>query len=156
MKMMRHLGCLALTGSLLVVACAGSEESSPPPEPRVPTCDEADVYRRGLEKPGNKQLIRVAIVDSDPAPPQAEIYNKLRVRVTDDAGAPMDDVTVVIDTLMPEHDHGVTVPINVTPLGQGEFELNPLYLFMSGFWEITVIVQQGGVETDRVKFSFCV
>jgi hypothetical protein len=156
MDMMSRLVGLALLGSLLAAACGGSDESSSPPPARVPTCQEADVYQRGLEKAGNKQGIKVAIVDAEPAPPQAEVYNKLRVRVTDGGGQPMDDVALVIHTLMPEHNHGVTVPIKVTPLGQGEFEINPLYLFMAGFWEITVIVQQGSDETDRVTFSFCV
>ena len=153
---MYRAGYLALVASLLATACGGNEESTPPPDPPVPTCDQADVYSRGMEKPGNRQQIRVAIVDSEPAPPQVEVYNKLRVRVTDTSGAPMDDVTVVIDTFMPEHRHGVTVPIKVTPLGNGEYELNPLYMFMGGFWEISVIVKQGSVETDRVKFAFCV
>jgi hypothetical protein len=154
-KMMRLAGCLALAGSLFFAACSGSEES-PPPDPPVPTCEQADVYERGMAKPGNRGQIQVAILDAEPAPPQVEVYNKLRVRVTDAAGAPMDDVTVVIDTFMPLHKHGATVPVTVTPLGNGEYELNPLYLFMGGYWEITVIVKQGSVETDRAKFAFCV
>jgi hypothetical protein len=156
MSMMRRPVSLALLGLLLAAACGGGEESNSPPEARVPTCQEADVYERGLQKPGDNRRVNVAIVDAEPAPPQPEVYNKLRVRVTDGSAQPMYDVTLVIDTLMPEHNHGVTVPIKVTPLGQGEFELNPLYLFMAGLWEITVIVMQGSNELDRVTFSFCI
>jgi hypothetical protein len=150
-----HRWFLALA-LLLAAGCGGDDKGEQTTEP-IPTCDQADVYTRGMEKTGDEQLVRIALLEVDPAPPQAGVRGMWRVRVTDMNGAPIEGAVLVIDTYMPPpHGHGATVTNTAKPLGQGEFEITPMYFFMGGgVWEITIIVQREGEEIDRVKFIFC-
>jgi hypothetical protein len=157
-KKMRFLALIGGLAAAALLACSSGDGAPPPDDsaPQLLTCEQAEQFSRGMEKTGATQHVKVAIVDADPAPPQAEVRGMWRVRLTDMNGVPLDAVSVVVDTYMPLHKHSSTVSNTVEPLGQGEYEIKPLYLFMSGVWEITVIVYQGDLELDRVKFSFCV
>jgi hypothetical protein len=39
---------------------------------------------------------------------------------------------------MPDHQPGTSVVPGVTAQSGGNYQISPLYLFMSGYWEITV------------------
>jgi hypothetical protein len=57
---------------------------------------------------------------------------------------------------MPDHGHGTGVKAVVTPTGSdGRYEVAPLYLFMPGYWEVTLTVQTGAVRDD-VVFPVCI
>lgn len=79
----------------------------------------------------------------------------------DDAasGQPADGVVTGISPWMPDHRHGTT-PVMVSAAGAGTYTLAPLYLYMSGYWEITVNLtgtsSAGGATTDSAMFPICI
>jgi hypothetical protein len=61
--------------------------------------------------------------------------------------------------VMPKHNHGAaTFPV-VVDQGEGTFEVSAIYLFMSGYWELTLNLlpeADAGGATDEVVLSVCV
>ena len=59
--------------------------------------------------------------------------------------------------MMPDHGHGTPVNAEVTVMPTpGQYELSPVNLFMTGYWEITLELTLPKGETDSVMFGFCV
>jgi hypothetical protein len=52
---------------------------------------------------------------------------------------------------MPDHAHGSPQPVVVTEMGDGEYKLDPVNLFMAGYWEVTI-----SAEDDDIVFPLCV
>jgi hypothetical protein len=57
-------------------------------------------------------------------------------------GQAIDGLEISAAPFMPDHGHG-TAPVAVTPKGQGRYELSPVHLFMSGYWEVKLGLKQG-------------
>jgi hypothetical protein len=56
---------------------------------------------------------------------------------------------------MPDHGHGTDGIANVTAASApGQYTVDPLYLFMAGYWTITVNITNGAT-TDQVVYSVC-
>ena len=81
------------------------------------------------------------------------------IEVDDAAGTPTDGVVTGVSPYMPDHRHGTT-PVMISAAGAGTYTLTPLYLYMSGYWEITVNLTgasgTGGATTDSAMFPICV
>jgi len=60
---------------------------------------------------------------------------------------------------MPDHQHGTT-PVGMMPAGSGTYTLNPVNLYMAGYWEVTVNISAtdagGTTTTDSAMFPLCV
>ena len=80
------------------------------------------------------------------------------IEVDDASGNPVDGLVTSISPYMPDHRHGTT-PVMVTAAGSGTYTLSPLYLYMSGYWEITVNLigtSGAGGATDSAMFPLCI
>lgn len=113
----------------------------------------ADVFVAGMTKSGSSTI--VTLVAADPAPP-IKGDNHWLVAVTDLAGQPIADLGLAAVPFMPDHGHGSSRAVAVTPYGApGQVRLSPVNLFMAGLWETTLTMNTPGVE-DAVVFAFCV
>lgn len=93
--------------------------------------------------------------------PPAKGTNVWTLEVDDVATSqPVDGLKIVATPRMPDHRHG-TRTVAVTPAGVGLYTLNPLYLYMVGYWEITLdLTDAPGSPTalapDSAMFHLCV
>jgi hypothetical protein len=62
------------------------------------------------------------------------------------------DVTLSVDALMPEHNHGMNTRAIVTPDGVGKFRVDGLMLHMRGEWELYFDIARGN-RVERAQFS---
>jgi len=99
----------------------------------------------------------VRFVDAMPAPP-ARFDNTWIIEVVDLAsGMPVDDAVLEVDPRMPDHNHGTSIQCEVTAMAApGQFQLDPVNLFMPGLWEVELDFTLADETTDRVVFKFCV
>jgi len=95
------------------------------------------------------------LVASDPGPP-VKGSNTWTVRILDPGGTPTDGLAMTVLPFMPDHGHGSTVKAAVTPMGDGVYVIKPLYLYMPGYWEVTLTVQPTGGTKDSVMFPVCI
>lgn len=75
---------------------------------------------------------------------------------------PMDGLLINVTPRMPDHRHGTTT-VKVTPAGVGRYTVNPLYLYMVGYWEITLDLNAPAADgagvaatPDSAQFRICV
>src|SRR4029079_14586493 len=145
---MRYLW-MGLVAALLSagVACSSSGSDDPPGAGGTSQgthCTGGDTYEKDIEKPGAGQQLKFAITDAVPAPPNIA-RNTWVVKVTDMNGAPVDGATLLMKTWMPAHKNGDVVQDNVTPLGGGEYKIEPVDFNMGGLWQITLHATSGSV-----------
>jgi hypothetical protein len=123
----------------------------------VETCEAEtrdDEFAIGLSKSGS--LVQASFVSADPAPP-IKGDNTWVLELEDLQGEPLTGVTIVAIPMMPDHGHGTAITTEVTALEvPGRYQLTPVNLFMTGFWEITLELTLAGGETDSLVFGFCV
>jgi hypothetical protein len=113
-----------------------------------------DTFAVGLSKSG--ALVRATFVSSDPAPP-IKGDNTWVLDFTDLDGAPLSNLELVAVPMMPDHGHGTTINAVVTALDEpGRYQITPVNLFMTGYWETTIDVTLAGGEQDSLMFGFCV
>lgn len=117
--------------------------------------DRADEFGVGLSKTG--EMFTVTFMDATPAPPIRD-FNTWTLKVEDGDGDPVDELEWEVFPWMPDHGHGTPTPVVVSPTGEpGEYELDPLNLFMAGLWTIDLVLampEDGGEDT--VQFAFCI
>lgn len=119
------------------------------------TCTHAtDTYEVGLSKMTGKGMFELMLMDADPAPP-AKKENTWMVHVKDADGNDVAGATLTVNPNMPEHGHGSTQTTTVTDMGDGMYELKPVYLQMAGYWAVPITVTMGS-DTDTAQFDFCV
>jgi len=115
----------------------------------------AETFVANMERDGMNSMLSFVLEAGDPAPP-VKGNNTWTVQVRDSDGAPLTGATVTVHPFMPDHGHGTSVVPQVSAGdGDGEYTVDPLYLFMPGLWEITITAESGDVS-DSAKFSFCV
>jgi len=66
--------------------------------------------------------------------------------VTDATGTPISGLTLSIVPWMPAHGHGTSVKPQIAETAPGVFVATPLYLYMSGHWELRTAI--GGADLD--------
>lgn len=98
--------------------------------------------------------------------------NVWTVKITDAVtGAPLDGLSIQVTPRMPDHPNHGTLAVVVTPLGAGIYDLDPLYLWMAGLWNVKVDIQRsdaggaaagaGGaagaaLASDTATFPICI
>lgn len=156
---MRSLGAAVATVALSAL-CAGCGSDSEEPQGsggsgNTFSCSQqTDTYSVGLAKDSSKGTFRVELMDAEPAPPQKRT-NVWMIHLSDAQAAHLSGVDVRVTPRMPEHGHGSTEQTAVTDLGDGMYELNPVFLHMAGYWVIEISVTQGG-QTDTAEYEFCI
>ena len=155
--MLRSLhASLALAAGLALGACDDGDDDSDDGEAMASACkddDGVDAFTTALAKTGEQYTL--SIVDAEPATPERG-DNSWTIEVTDASGAPVDGVTLDAKPWMPEHGHGTPVEELVTALGDGEYRIDSLNLFMRGLWVITLDVEDDEQVADEVVISVCI
>lgn len=116
-----------------------------------------DDYVAGLEKIGLNNLVKAALDDAAPAPPDVG-DNEWTVTIRDNGNdSLLDGCTFdAITPWMPDHNHGTSPqPIGSAGASSGEYDISQLNLFMGGLWEITFDVTCQGMQ-DTFVYTFCV
>lgn len=99
-------------------------------------------------------MLTFILVAANPAPPAID-DNAWTVKVLDSGGSPVSGATLSIKTWMPDHGHGSPEAAAATANPDGTYTVQPLYLFMTGLWQVTITAQLGAVS-DAATFSFCI
>jgi hypothetical protein len=55
--------------------------------------------------------------------------------ILDSSGMPVDGLSIAVVPWMPAHGHGTVAPV-ITETAPGTFVANPVYLYMSGEWQL--------------------
>ena len=113
----------------------------------------AQVYTANMEQKGYGNLLTFVLVEGTPAPP-VRGTNTWTVKLLDGAGNPVTGATLVATPLMPDHGHGSSVVPETMPSGDG-YTIAPLYLFMAGLWQITLVAMTPA-GNDSTVFDFCI
>ena len=74
--------------------------------------------------------------------------NAVQLTLADAGGGPAGDLTIAVTPWMPSHGHGTSVQPVVTTDAADVFVANPLYLYMSGRWELRMTI--GGAVDDTL------
>lgn len=116
----------------------------------------ADTFSAGMQKTGTQQKLNIKLMTATPAPP-AKGDNTWVIQVSDTANMPIDGATIQVTPFMPEHGHGSSIDVIVTPKGSGgKYTLEPINLSMPGVWEITIDITTATGTSDSLKFAFCI
>jgi YtkA-like len=99
----------------------------------------------------------VKLLASSPTKP-VKGNNTWSVEVDDAGGMPLDALDLTVTPWMPDHGHG-SEPVAVTPAGSGTYSLMPVYLYMSGLWQVKLMItatsQDGGIA-DQAIIPICI
>jgi hypothetical protein len=150
---------VALAGLLLLAgACDGQDpmEDGGSDTMGMSLCeveDRADDFTIGLSKSGMQLDLEIA--EAVPADP-IRGDNTWTVMITDAQGSPAEGLTIDAKPWMPDHGHGSSVEEQVTEMGGGRYMLDPLNLFMAGFWQVTIEITDADGTTDEVMIGVCV
>lgn len=147
----------ALLGSCLVLAASAGGLGCQGDGPGMAVAMNADFYScvdearatpyaKGMTATSAAGAFTVKLLDStftDPTGTHSEApakgSNVWTIEVQDAVtAAPLDGVTMVVTPRMPDHAHGSPLPVVVTSLGGGTYKLDPVYLYMVGFWQVSV------------------
>jgi hypothetical protein len=142
-----------LAASALAPGACGSAGGSMPED-----CDNlGEEFFAGISKTSAAD-VTMEIVSAEPAPPANSDKNAWTVRLTDtstEAAAPIEGANLIVAPYMPQHGHGAP-NIPATEEGGGSYTLSPIYLKMTGLWEVTLKATPAGGPESRVMFRFCI
>jgi hypothetical protein len=115
----------------------------------------ADEFAIGLAKPGESSRLEFKLLSSDPAPPsRGDNVWILQLSTLAAPATPVSGAAMSVTPFMPDHAHGSGKTVTVTPMAEpGQYELDPVNLWMPGLWEVTI--QVSGADGDRAVFRFC-
>jgi hypothetical protein len=152
----------------VIAGCGGSGSATPDADLVTYNCaadTRVETYTAGDEHMGVGGTIDVKLLSATPAPPARGDNSwviELSAMQGGVVGAPMAGLenNITVTPYMPDHMHGTPILVVVTPVtGQpGQYTLDPVNLWMPGFWETTISVTQGAgsdAMTDRVVYKFC-
>jgi hypothetical protein len=149
-----QLRLLAVPLFFLALSCGGG--SSSPDAGDVVNCQSDSrvfTYAPNLTVTSSAGGMKVALVQSDPAPP-AKGTDTWTLRVTNAAGTAMPGLPLGVKTLMPDHGHSSSTIPAITDTGGGNYKMTLLNLFMPGVWHIWFF--SNAAPTDTADFYFCV
>jgi len=142
-------GCGSKTSSPLTSTGDGSMLYSCATETRAPA------YVLPMNETSAKGTFLATLMSSDPAK-LVKGNNTWTVQIADSGGAPVPGLTIGVLPYMPDHQHGTTVQAAVTDKGGGLYEITPLYLYMEGFWQVTLSLQPASGASDSTVFDVCI
>ena len=94
---------------------------------------------------GTKQVS----VWTSPQPPVKGV-NAVQLLVTDATGAPLDGLDVQAVPWMPAHAHGTSAKTKIVPEDGGLYQVDNVYLYMDGTWELRTTLASAGDEDTVV------
>jgi hypothetical protein len=114
-----------------------------------------ETYSAGMTRPGDSGALKFQLVSATPPPPATQNMT-WTLKITDSTGQPVTGATFspAIKTWMPQHTHGSTAVPMAVEKGDGVYEIDNLYLYMIGVWQVTFYVKSG-TTTDKTTFAFC-
>ena len=93
-------------------------------------------YQPGMQVTSSAGTFTIKLLDSSPGPP-VKGNNVWNLEIDDaSSGAPVDGLAIDVTPWMPDHNHGTSAAVGVMPAGGGDYTLMPIYLYMSGFWQV--------------------
>ena len=153
---MRSFVVLALA-SLVVPGCAGDDGGEQVVDCVMETSDDELVI--GFHKIGENGLYDFTVTAFSPAPP-ARFLNEwtLSIMSTGSPAAPLAATeTLAMTPYMPQHGHGAGVDVEIAPMPTaGEFKFSSINLHMPGMWDVTIEVDPGASNYDKVVFKPCI
>jgi hypothetical protein len=144
-------GCTSMTTSPITSADGGDDAT-------FFSCDTETRATRepvGLDKMSKMGTFDVKVTAGSPDP-AVKGPNTWTVQIDDGTGAPVDGLTLKVTPFMPDHNHGTSVKATVTPMGSGGYAITPLYLYMAGYWEVTVDITPATGSSDSVVLPICI
>jgi hypothetical protein len=90
--------------------------------------------------------------------------NTWDIQVSDAAGHGVGGLSIGAKPFMPLHNHGTSITPLTTDDGDGRYVISPLYLYMGGYWQITLNIRvplsDGGagaaLHNDSAVFNICI
>ena len=113
----------------------------------------ADTYELGLTKEGLQGTLQARLEAATPTPPIIG-ENSWTISLTDMDGNSISDADITATTWMPDHNHGSAITAKSTHIGDGQYTIEPIELFMPGLWEITLHVEKENELLDQIVFKF--
>lgn len=160
--------CTSLGLALLALplaACGSKPADTPDASEDCSMDSRADTFVVGLDKKGQAGVFDFVLESATPAPPArsgAGQDNTWVIQVNSMAngvvGNPVTGLApdMVATPYMPDHGHGTPIPVKITETTTpGQYELNPVNMWMPGLWQTTIQAVQGST-TDQAVFSFCI
>lgn len=143
----RHAGLLVAWAAAAALAAASTGCGATPPAPPPgfdPAALPVDAPLTAIPTDsGNLQLS----LWTSPQPPVKGL-NEALYRVVDSSSQPVDGLTIGVVPFMPSHGHGSAATAEVMPLGAGYYLVTPVYLTMSGPWQLRTSID--GADHDAV------
>ncbi|MEZ4294965.1 MAG: FixH family protein [Polyangiaceae bacterium] len=95
------------------------------------------------------------VVEVRTAPSQPPVRGRtyVELRIADEAGEPVEDLTLSAVPFMPDMAHGTSSEPEVASLGDGRYEIAPVDMVMSGRWELRTTVEAPVEDSARVQFE---
>lgn len=152
-----------LLGAIVASACGGDDPAldyDPDEDARVCIATgRGDTYVVGLERAGNGGKLDFKLMSANPAPPGFN-NNTWVIQINSMAagvvGDPAANATIRVTPFMPDHQHGTPIKATIEAMPEaGQYKLDPINMWMPGYWEITIDAQAGAVS-DRVVYKFCI
>jgi hypothetical protein len=92
-------------------------------------------------------------VDILPAPdPPVRGTDTIDLSITNASGAPVEGMQIAAQPWMPAHGHGTSVVPMLAEQGGGRYQLQNVYLYMAGTWELRLTFS--GQESDTATANF--
>src|SRR5262245_50012494 len=110
----------------------------------------------GLHQAASKAGTYMAVIQTVSPDPAIKGTDTMTVQIVDGTGAPVDGLTMKATPYMPDHTHGTSVKAVVTAGGGGMYTITPLYLYMAGYWEITLDLTPATGTPDSVVLPICI
>lgn len=106
-----------------------------------------------LDRPSDQGVFRVR-VQSQVAPIPLSRVHPWTVRLTDQAGLPINGAVIAIDGGMPEHHHGLpTAPRAASAATPGDYLVSGMKFSMTGWWVLKLSIKAPDGRTDRITFN---
>jgi hypothetical protein len=142
----------------VLAACHGSDTT---PDAPVDCALEtrAEPFVVGVDKAAVGGKLDFKMISATPAPParQSNSWTILVSSMNNNViGAPVTGAAIQVNPWMPDHQHSNGIPVGVTEMAGGMYTLDPLFLGMPGYWEITLDVDAGAGVQDSVVYKICI
>jgi hypothetical protein len=154
---MSRAGLAAALGLLATAGCGGGA-AEPDATGMLSSCDtetRAPRYKPNFTVTSDSGAYTAVLVESVPGPP-IKGTNDWTVRILDAGGNPVPGLAFTALPKMPDHTHPTSVVPVVSDKGGGVYDLSPVYLFMPGYWTVTLTLPLDSGATDNVVFPVCI